>query len=76
MSSLAPSFLNPARPNPQTSQNTPLTKTDKAGTKLENQNLVSGLFSAIENDPDLRLIVEKWSKLSVELRKAIVRIVE
>jgi hypothetical protein len=34
------------------------------------------LFSALENDPDLRLIVEKWSKLSFELRKAIVRIVQ
>jgi len=44
--------------------------------KSENQNLVSGLFSALENDSDLKLVVEKWSKLSVELRKAIVRMVE
>jgi len=33
------------------------------------------LFSALENDPDLRLIIEQWPKLSVELRKAIVKMV-
>jgi Fe-S-cluster containining protein len=34
---------------------------------------VCSVFSAIENAPDLKLIEEKWSKLSVELRKAIVK---
>ena len=41
----------------------------------KSNELVLCLFSALENDSDLRMIVEKWSKLSVELRKAIVRMV-
>jgi len=40
---------NPTGPNSQHPENKPLTKTDKAGTKPEKQNLVSGLFSALEN---------------------------
>lgn len=36
---------------------------------------VSGPFSALEKEADLKMIVVKWSKLSVELRKAIVKMV-
>ena len=67
---------NPLGRITQHSERTTVTEKDKPDSKSEKQNLVSGLFSALENDPDLRLVVEKWSKLSVELRKAIVRMVE
>jgi hypothetical protein len=33
------------------------------------------LFSALENDPDLNMIGEKWPKVSIELLKVIVRMV-
>ncbi len=66
---------NPTGPNSQHLEDTAVTKTDKAGTKPENQNLVSGLFPALENDPDLRLIVKCWPELSVEMRQAMVKLV-
>lgn len=37
---------------------------------------VRNMFSASENDPDLSLLIEKWSNISVELRKAIVKMVQ
>jgi len=33
------------------------------------------MFPAIENDPDLKLIIEQWAKVPVAVRKAIVKIV-
>ena len=64
---------NPTGPNSQHPENKPLTKTDKAGTKTEKQNLVSGLFFDSEIVVDLKQIVEKWPNLSLELRQAIVK---
>ena len=36
---------------------------------------VRSMFSASENDADLKLLLERWPELSVELRQAIVKIV-
>jgi len=46
-------------------------KTDSGG----NRDLVSGLFSALENGADLRAIIAHWPQLSLELRQAIVKMV-
>ena len=67
-------LLKNAGPNAQHPENKPVTENGKAGTKPERQNLVSGLFSTLENDPDLRLIVKRWPELSVEMRQAIVKL--
>jgi hypothetical protein len=67
---------SPVSPITQVVENKPLATTDKPDSNTEKQNLVSGLFSALENDPDLRLIAGRWPKLSVELRQAIVRMVQ
>jgi len=45
-------------------------------SKSENQNLVSGLFSALENDLDLRLVVEKWPELPEHIKAAIKALVQ
>jgi len=34
------------------------------------------LFSKVENDPELKIIIEHWPELSVELRRAIVRMIK
>jgi hypothetical protein len=52
------------------------TPTGKSGDKSESPNLVSGLFFESEIDPDLRTVVEQWDGLSVELRRAIVKMVQ
>ncbi|MCP4612505.1 MAG: hypothetical protein GY845_27720 [Planctomycetes bacterium] len=57
-------------------ENKPLTETDKPGNKSENYNLVSGLFSTLENAPDLRLIVEKWPELPEHIKAAIKALVQ
>jgi hypothetical protein len=38
--------------------------------------LSKSCFSEQEIDADLKLIIERWPKLSVELRKAIVKMVQ
>jgi len=60
----------------QTTEDKAVTTTGESSGNSENQNLVSGLFFALENDPDLKLIIEKWSELSVELRRAIVKMID
>ena len=59
----------------QVSEGKAITQADKPSSESQNQKLASSLFSDLENDPDLRLIVERWSELSVELRQAIGRMV-
>ena len=60
----------------QPTDNTSVTKKANTDTKPENQNLVSGLFSETEFDAELKLIIETWPNLSVELRQAIVKMVK
>ena len=52
-----------------------LTEKSERDEESQEQNLVSGLFSALENDADLRAVVERWERLSVDLRQAIVKMV-
>ena len=42
----------------------------------QSQELVSGLFYALENDPELRLIVESWPSLPEHIRAAIKALVQ
>ena len=66
---------NPSSPIKQTVENKEVTETDKPSSNPPNQKLVSGLFLDSEIDPDLKVIIEHWPNLSVELRQAIVKMV-
>ncbi len=66
---------SPVTPSTQATENKEVTSLKEDGGNPENPELVSGLFFESENDPDLSLLIERWSKLSVELRKAIVKMV-
>ena len=61
---------------PQMIENTALTATRGSGDKSQNPNLVSGLFFESEIDADLRAVIERWDGLSVDLRQAIVKMVQ
>ena len=63
-------------PTAQPSANKGLTKTSPKASKPKEQELVSGLFSELENDPDFMLLAERWSNLPEELKQAIVRMVK
>jgi len=39
------------------------------------REISQGMFFSAENDPDLKLLIERWPKLFVELRQVIVKIV-
>ena len=65
----------PLLPITQASENEKVTETDKPSSESQKQKLVSGLFLDSEIDPDLKLIIECWPELSVELRSAICRMV-
>jgi hypothetical protein len=67
---------NPAGPITQPTEDKVVTATGELGDKSENPNLASGLFSKSEIDPDLRTVIERWDELSVELRRAIVKMVQ
>ena len=67
---------NPVSPIKQAFENTSLTEADKPDRKSENQNLVSGLFSTLENDQDLRLIVESWPELPEHIKAAIKALIQ
>jgi len=45
---------------------------DKSGKE---KNLFLACFSETEMDSDLKLIIERWPELSIQLRKAIVKMV-
>jgi len=51
-----------------------LTNSRQADSIVENQELVSGLFSEQEIDPGLEQVIASWPQLSPDLRKAILRI--
>lgn len=59
----------------QSTEDKALTPTGKSGDKSENPNLVSGLFFDSHFDADLKLIIAAWPRISVELRKAVIRMV-
>ncbi|MHC5076517.1 MAG: hypothetical protein ACYTFM_08815 [Planctomycetota bacterium] len=40
-----------------------------------NQNFVNFLFLVLKNDPDFRLVLQRWPDLSAELRQAITKMV-
>jgi len=59
---------SPAGRVSQPPENKEVTERDKPSTESEKQNLVSGLFFDSEIDTDLKVIIERWAELSVELR--------
>lgn len=61
---------SPAGRGSQVLHNTTFTKTDKAGSKSADQDLVQILFS----DPELERLIERWPGLSAEDRKIILLI--
>ena len=63
-------------PAPQSPEAQGLTGASSSTGKSKNQELVSGMFSELENDPDFMLIAERWAELSEELRRAIIRMVK
>ncbi len=67
---------SPVAPITQHSETTTVTEKDKPNSKSENRNLVSGLFSTLENAPDLRLVVEKWPELPEHIKAAIKALVQ
>jgi hypothetical protein len=60
----------------QATEGKAVTARGETSSRSENGQLVSGLFSEAEIDADLKLIIEQWPRCSVELRKAIVRMVK
>ncbi|MHC4756222.1 MAG: hypothetical protein ACYTBP_13890 [Planctomycetota bacterium] len=60
----------------QSADDTALTKARSKHDSSKNQNLVSGLFFDSQFEADLKLIIERWPKLSVELRRVIVKMVK
>jgi hypothetical protein len=68
--------LNSVKPSTQVVKNKAVIGTDKPSTESPKQKLAPSLFFDSEIDPELRLIIERWPKLSVELRSAIVRMVQ
>jgi hypothetical protein len=67
---------NPSGPITQTTENQAVIETGELDDTSENRNFVSGLFFESEIDADLRLIIERWEGLPIELRKAIVKMVK
>jgi hypothetical protein len=67
---------SPPRRITQTSENKRVTNPKADSINRQSENLVSGLFSDSEIDADLKLIIERWPEISVDLQQAIVRMVE
>ena len=53
----------------------PCLDSDKSVFQSGDQNLAEILFFESDFDPDLRTVVKRWDGLSLEIRKAIVRMV-
>ena len=60
----------------QTTESKALTETGKSAGAPENPNLAEILFFESEIDADLRTVIEQWDGLSVDLRRAIVKMVQ
>jgi len=69
-------MLKPRSLSKQPLDNKALTQTGKPNSKSQKQNLALSLFLESELDADLKLIIERWAKLSVDIKRAIVTIVE
>ncbi len=67
---------NPAGRISQPTEDKALTETGKSGDKSENQELVSGLFSEINSDPDFRQLIEAWPELPGHIKAAIKALVQ
>ena len=70
----ADSNLN--RPSSQIPENKAVTENDKSSNNPENQKLVSGLFFESENDPDLKLILQRWPDLPEYIKAAIKALIQ
>ena len=65
----------PSAPSTEKIANKALTEIDKLSVASENGELAISLLSDSELDPELKHVVEAWPELSVELRRAIGRMV-
>ena len=53
-----------------------LTASKRTDSVSKDAELVSGLFSEREIDPELRTVIDRWPELAPELRAAILKIAE
>ena len=67
---------SPVAPISQPSENKPLRKSKADNKKPQSENLAEILFSESELDEDLKLLVQRWPKLSVETKRIIIKIIE
>ena len=66
---------NPTGHSSQLPKNKEVTINSKSSQNSENQKLVSGLFLESENDPDLKLILQRWPGLPEHIKAAIMALI-
>ena len=66
---------SPVAPIRQPPENKEVTIPKADTDNRHSENLVSGLFLESENAPDLKLVMQSWPRLSIELAQAIVKMV-
>ncbi len=71
-----PSCSDPDEHVAQTAANKALTATGESGDKSGIQELVSGLFSEINSDPDFLQLIEAWPELPAHIKAAIKALVQ
>ena len=67
---------SPVTPSTQAAENKEVTSLKEDGGNPENPELVSGLFFESENDPDLKLFIQRWPKLPEHIKAAIKALVQ
>jgi len=60
----------------QSTEDKALTPTGESGDKSENPNLVSGLFSKSEIEPDFLQLIEAWPSLPEHIKAAIKALIQ